>query len=97
MKYMVLGEGGELEGELAVEHVLSAIDGEEGGDGDDAMGDRGPRNGGVLEPEEQALLEHELPLPPHLGILALLVQPPARFASCHNLPPLPRRRPVMRR
>jgi hypothetical protein len=71
-----LGGGGELEGELAVEHVLGALDGEAGGDGDDAAGDRGPRHGGVLEPEEPTLLEHEPPPPPRLDILALLVQPP---------------------
>jgi hypothetical protein len=79
-----LSEGGELEGELAVEHVLGAIDGA-AGDGDDAVGDQGPHHGGVLEPEESALLEHEPPLPPRLGILTLLVQPPRLL---HPMPEL---------
>jgi len=68
-----LGRRGELEGELAVEHVLGALDCEAGGDGDDAAGHRGPRHRRVLEPEEPPLLEHEPPPPPRLDVLALLI------------------------
>jgi len=70
-----LTRGGELEGVGPVEHVLGALDGEAGGDGDDAAGHGGARDGRVLEPEEPPLLEHEPPPPPRLDVLALLGQP----------------------
>lgn len=68
-----LGRRGELEGELAVEHVLGALDCEAGGDGDDAAGHRGPCHRRVLEPEKPPLLQHEPPPPPRLDVLALLI------------------------
>jgi len=86
-----LGGGGELEGELAVEHVLGALDGEAGGDGDDAAGHGGPRHGGVLEPEEAPLLEHEPTAPPRLDVLALLVEPPRALGPVPELDPAGRR------
>jgi hypothetical protein len=85
-----LGGGGELEGELAVEHVLGALDSEAGGNGDDTAGNRGPRHGGVLEPEEPALLEHEPPPPPRLDVLALLGEPPRPLRPVPELYATPR-------
>ncbi|ONK62053.1 uncharacterized protein A4U43_C08F36310 [Asparagus officinalis] len=66
-----VGAGGELEGELTVEDVLGALDGEAAGDGDDAAGDGGPVDGGLLEPEELPLLQDEPPTPPRLDVLPL--------------------------
>jgi hypothetical protein len=85
-----LGRRGELEGELAVEHVLGALDSEAGGDGDDTAGNRGPRHGRVLEPEEPALLEHEPPPPPRLDVLALLGEPPRPLRPVPELYATPR-------
>lgn len=79
--------GGELEGELAVEGVLGALDGEAGGDGDDSSGDGGARDGGFLEPEELPLLENEPTPPPRLYILPLLVQPPGSLRIRPELHP----------
>ena len=71
-----LAAGGELEGELAVKDVFRPLDGEAGGDGDDATGNGGAGDVGLLEPEELPLLEHEPTAPPRLDVLPLLVQPP---------------------
>lgn len=68
--------GGELEGELLVEDVLGALDGEAGGDGDDAAGAGCAGEVLVLEPEELPLLQHEPAPPPCLDVLALLGEPP---------------------
>ena len=92
-----LGRGGELEGELAVEHVLGALDGEAGGDGDDAAGHRRAGDGGVLEPEEPPLLEHEPPPPPRLDVLALLGQPPGALRPVPELHAAQRRVVAARR
>lgn len=66
---------GELEGELAVECVLGALDGEAIADGDDAAGAGGAGDVGFLEPEELPLLEDEPAAAPRLDVLALLRQP----------------------
>lgn len=66
---------GELEGELAIEHVLGALDGEAIGDGDDAAGAGGAGDVGFLEPEEFSLLEDEPAAAPGLDVLALLGEP----------------------
>ncbi|RZR72672.1 hypothetical protein BHM03_00015740 [Ensete ventricosum] len=71
-----LGPGGDLEGEGTVEDVLGALDGEAGGDGDDAARGGGAGDVGVLEPEELPLLQHEPPAAPRLDVLPLLCQPP---------------------
>ncbi|GMN41326.1 hypothetical protein TIFTF001_010551 [Ficus carica] len=76
-----VGPGGELEGVLLVEDVLGALDGEAGGDGDDAAGPGGTGDGGVLEPEELPLLQDEPAPPPRLYVLALLRQPAAALRS----------------
>ncbi|CAL5353121.1 unnamed protein product [Camellia sinensis] len=67
--------GGELEGEGLVEDVLGALDGEAGGDGDDAAGEGGACDGGVLEPEELALFEDEPAATPGLDVVALFGEP----------------------
>lgn len=85
-----LRRGGELEGELPVERVLGALDGEAGGDGDDAAGHRRARDARVLEPEEPPLLEHEPPPPPRLDVLPLLVQPPRALPAVPELHAAPR-------
>jgi hypothetical protein len=82
-----LRRGGELEGELPVERVLGALDGEAGGDGDDAAGHRRARDARVLEPEEPPLLEHEPPPPPRLDVLPLLGQPPRALRRTPELHP----------
>ncbi|CAL9123578.1 unnamed protein product, partial [Musa textilis] len=71
-----LAPGGDFEGEGAIEDVLGALDGETGGDRDDAAGSGRAGDGGVLEPEELPLLQNEPPAAPRLDVLPLLRQPP---------------------
>lgn len=73
--------GGELEGELLVEYVFRALDGEASADRDDAtrlgvMGDVG-----VLEPEELASFEDEPAAAPGLDVLTLLGEPAGSLGS----------------
>jgi len=70
-----VGARGELEGVGLVEDVFGAFDGEARGDGDHAAWTRRTRDGGVLEPEELALLEDEPAAAPGLDVLALLGEP----------------------
>ena len=81
---LLLGIGDEVHGVRArgklkrvglVEDVFGAFNGEARGDGDDAARLRGACDGGVLEPEEFALLKDEPTAAPGLDVLALLGEP----------------------
>jgi len=81
---LLLGIGDEIHGVGArgklkcvglVEDVFGAFDGEARRDGDDTAWSRGACDGGVLEPEEFALLKDEPTAAPGLDVLALLGEP----------------------
>ena len=72
-----VGARGELEGIRLVEDVFGAFDGEVRDDGDHIAWTRCTRDGGVLEPEELALLEDKPTMVPSLDVLALLGEPAA--------------------
>lgn len=76
---------GQFEGELAIEDVLGALDGEAIGDGDDAARAGGAGDVGFLEPEEFALLEDEPAAAPGLDVLPLLGEPPGALRRAPEL------------
>jgi len=67
-----VGARGKLEGVGLVEDVFGAFDSETRGNGDDAAWPRCACDGGILEPEEFALLQDEPTAAPSLDVLALL-------------------------
>ena len=70
-----VGARGKLERVGLVESVLRTLHGEARRHGDNAAWPRRARDGGILEPEELPLLQHEPAAPPRLDVLALLRQP----------------------
>lgn len=72
-----VGARGELERVLLVDHILRALHRQARRHRNDAARLGGARDGGVLEPEELPLLQHEPPPSPRLDVLALLRQPTA--------------------